>query len=501
MSSVFSVLKTVGKPLPSLIPLYFFLAMFCVALGFDFNIFTVSVYDQKRLIQVSTFVLLGITLLFDRRLLIDIHQAWSYLPTISRRVLLLVAVLGALSSYLAPLPKPAFQEWSLFGLLFMFTLYVSTQLSSLSVQKVVLAMLAIAVSLYSWRFLAGAYLPSLGLIGGIKGYDVFVGFAHPRFLNQIQTWVLPLFPALLVVFSGVPRRYYWLLWVPGILGWTLLYASSGRATLIAMICSAIVVLVLFTRKSFAWLKVHSLFAIVGLALYLLLFHAIPHMLSVGMNLPKVTERLAQDGLMGRESLWRLAWEITRENPLLGLGPQQYANYHYHAIAAHPHSAYFQWVSEWGLVSFALICGLLVYGFTKWVKFCRHTLHKDNGEESIILISLTASLVAGATHALVSGIIVMPFSQMLMCLVIGWVLAIYFSAGISNSSHSGAINFQRIGVLTIALIFIGTISYTSYPALTQTDQLREAYLTQYPREKILKPRFWNQGLIGWQKVQQ
>jgi O-antigen ligase len=220
------------------------------------------------------------------------------------------------------------------------------------------------------------------------------------------------------------------------------------------------------------------------------------MLSVGMNLPKVTERLAQDGLMGRESLWRLAWEITRENPLLGLGPQQYANYHYHAIAAHPHSAYFQWMSEWGLVSLALICGLLVYGFTKWVKFCRHTLHKDNGEESIILISLTASLVAGATHALVSGIIVMPFSQMTMSLVIGWVLAIYFSDNMFKKTTSGVKNHQRIVLLIISVMFLGTISYTSYPAISQIDQLRENYLAKYPQTTILKPRFWRQGLIGW-----
>jgi O-antigen ligase len=498
MNSIFQKLPVANKSIFHVVPLYFFLVMFCLALGFEFSIFSQSVYDQKRLIQLATFMLLGVVLLVDRSLLIRMGNLWANFPPPTRIAFLLVAVLGVISSYFAPLPKHAFQEWSLFGLLFIFALYVGSQLVSFSLQKVVLAMLAIAIALYSWRYLTGAYIPSLSSPNAVRGYELFIGFAHPRFLNQIQSWVLPLMPALPVIFIGVPRRYHWLLWVSGLTGWMLLFASSGRATLIAMIFSAIVVFLLFHKRSLLWLKTHAFFAISGLILYIVLFHWLPQLVSIEMDLPKVTERLAQSGLMGRDRLWGLAWEIALANPLIGLGPQQYANYNYHAIAAHPHSAYLQWLSEWGLLSFGLLSGLLVYGFAKWVKFCRITLKQEGSGQSILLIALTASLVAGATHALVSGIIVMPFSQMMMGLIIGWVLAVYFSASTYNWTGSLPNRFQHVSLLVCVVIFQGTILYSSFIAIAHINQLREEFLNQYPHETILKPRFWDQGLIGWQE---
>jgi putative inorganic carbon (HCO3(-)) transporter len=498
MHSFFQNFRSENISIFQIIPLTFFLLMFCLALGFENSMYSQSVYDQKRIIQLVTFILLGVVLLFSQDLLRRMQSVWANFPTTTRRVLLLVAVLGVISSYFASLPKHAFQEWSLFGLLFIFTLYVGTQLSSFLVQKIVLAVLAIGISLYSWRYLAGVYLPSLGIADAVRGYGLFIGFAHPRFLNQIQSWVLPLLPALVIVFRGVQKRYQWLLWLPGILCWTLLFASSGRATLIAMIVSAVAIFIFFHRKCLQWLKLHVLFAISGLIFYLILFQAIPQILSVEMNIPNVTERLAQDGLMGRERLWGLAWELTRSNPLLGMGPQQYANFKYHAIAAHPHSAPLQWMSELGIVSFGLVLGVLVFGFIRWLKFSRREVTGSSAEQSIVLIGLTASLIAGSIHALVSGIIVMPFSQMIMCMIIGWALAVYNRTYIS--ADLGPVTFHHVGFISVVILFLLAILYASYPNITHIDKSRAEFITQHPEETIFKPRFWNQGLIGWRHGQ-
>jgi len=508
-AKVFNIKEVSSKYFPS-IPLIFFLTIFCLVLGFEVFQFTDSEYDQKRFFQLLTFVVLSVVLLTDRRPNVYLTSAWSSFPRITRRALLLIAVLGAVSSYLAPLPKPAFQEWSLFGLLFIYTLYVQTQLGSYAIQKIVLILLAVAFSLYGWRFLAGAYIPSLANGMTIRGYELFVGFAHPRFLNQIQSWVLPLLPVLPVAFGGlVVRHYKWFLWIPGIVGWVLLFASSGRATLMAMAVAAIAIVVIFNRNSLPWLKTHFLFFICGLMIYLVLFQWTPWILSLEMNFPRVTERLANDGLMGRDRLWGLALQLVEAHPILGTGPQQYANYHNHAIAAHPHSAPLQWVSEWGMVSFITLCSVLGYGFYKWVVFCRRYFNSGYSQSGhlsanacetnevlpVLLPGLTASLVAGATHSLVSGVIVMPFSQMLMCLIIGWVLSIYYESKqadrVANRSSVGQL--KMISVLA-ALLF--TLGYVSFPDIVNLRQTREAFLAQNPKQTILKPRFWNQGLIGW-----
>lgn len=484
----------------SSIPLYFFLLMICLGLGFDFSFICKSVYDQKRMIQFAIFVLLVLVFLFDRKQVGGICSAWSTLPPITRSALKLVIVLGAVSCFLSPLPKYAFQEWSLFGLLFLLMLYLSDRLVSFSAQKIVLLTLAVAFSIYAWRFLAGAYFPEMTIDIKMENRELFVGFIHPRFLNQLQSWLLPLLAVFVIVFRYVQNSYRWLLWIPGMTGWMLLFLSNGRGTLIAMVFSSVVVLILFGQKAFKWFKIHATLAILGFLFYIFLFYILPYILSIKIDMLNMADRLANEGLNSRDLLWSMALDLALANPIFGFGPQQFALVDNQALAAHPHSAPIQWISEWGMISFCLVFGIVIYGFIKWIKFVKNRLNEPSTAQSALLVGLTASLTAGATHSLVSGVIVMPFSQLLLCVILGWVLSIYNTVKNPNSTIFKPEIFQKAGLTIAALVFLFTLFYTSFPDIVQTDQASEKFLIQYPNKTVINPRFWKQGLIGVKNTQ-
>ena len=489
--------ETKIKTLYRSFPLYVFLFLFAISLGFDLPGIWDSVYDQKRVVQLVVLILLALSMVFLPTVANAICKAWLVLPFLSRYVFLTVVVLGGVSSLLAPYQNAAFQEWSLFGLLFLLILYLQSTLYKQRNEKIVLTWLGFGVLLYSWRYFSSAFLPSLFNQHATVGYELFIGFAHPRFYNQIQSWLLPLLVLLPIAFTKTPRRYLWVLWIPGITSWTLLFASSGRGTLIAMAISTVAVLIIFKNKAKAWIKIHLWYAGSGLLLYVGLFRGLPWLMNIELSAEEITSRLANAGLMGRDSLWNYALQMIIDNPVLGIGPQQYAIYDVHKIAAHPHSAPLQWMSEWGLLSFLLISGLLIFGFSNWISFCKKkfSLGDKNSLQNMLLIALTASLLSGATHSLVSGVIVMPYSQLLMCTVIGWTLATYYR---EREATTLTVSLRyRLLASGCATILLGILVFTTGSDVLTTDKRQKEYLAEHPQQTILRPRIWNQGHIAWQ----
>jgi O-antigen ligase len=256
------------------------------------------------------------------------------------------------------------------------------------------------------------------------------------------------------------------------------------------------VVVLFRGRSLAWAKTYLMLAIYGLLVYGLFFIFIPPYLGLEHEPSTVIQRLGNDGLMGRDRLWGRALELWIGQPIFGIGPQQYAVFELQNSAAHPHSAPLQWLSEWGIISFCIVSALLFWGAIAWLAFSRKFVNEATAQQSVILISVTASLVAGSVHGLVSGIIVMPLSQLTMCLVVGWALAIYHgscrTAGVREQPRSS----EQRGLVILVLLLTATLAATSYPEIAMGERRTSSYTDSHPEEKWLRPRFWQQGYIGW-----
>jgi hypothetical protein len=107
-------------------------------------------------------------------------------------------------------------------------------------------------------------------------------------------------------------------------------------------------------------------------------------------------------------------------------------------------------------------------------------------------ALLASVTAASTHALFSGIINMPLSQITMVLVIGWMLGIYFRPALSDGLPPISVKARTLWLILIVAACIGLLAGIVPDLLNFAELMNN---THVPRGATLfMPRFWQQGLI-------
>ena len=150
----------------------------------------------------------------------------------------------------------------------------------------------------------------------------------------------------------------------------------------------------------------------------------------------------------------------------------------------------QLAAEWGLVAAALIAGLASWAFLKWTTAARRA--EDAQENVLLRVSLTGSMIAGATHSLVSGVIVMPLSQTALALVCGWALACYRSGtalagAVRNDDHQAR---RWTGGIILSSAVVALVSMTAYDARHLHG---DSSWQQEPVPFRAQPRFWQQKM--------
>ncbi|MDX1590604.1 MAG: hypothetical protein R3283_01495, partial [Balneolaceae bacterium] len=112
----------------------------------------------------------------------------------------------------------------------------------------------------------------------LTGKDVLY-FSNKRFFNHTQTWTFPILFSMITFFKA--KRSEWtnlevgLLFFLASMWWVLVFASGGRGTLVAVLGSAIIVLIVFKRDARQYLKAVFSTLIAGSVAYLLLFIVLP----------------------------------------------------------------------------------------------------------------------------------------------------------------------------------------------------------------------------------
>ena len=141
----------------------------------------------------------------------------------------------------------------------------------------------------------------------------------------------------------------------------------------------------------------------------------------------------------RIQLWRSAWQMALDHPLLGVGPDQFL-YHYRSNyllpAAwqepnlnHPHNLLLDWWTRLGLPGLVLGIGWLgagVWGVWRWL---RRTVR--NAGVAALALGALAAAAAGLAHGLIDVSYALPE------LMLVWVLIFHLEAGDAASTPGAA----------------------------------------------------------------
>ncbi|MEX0681392.1 MAG: O-antigen ligase family protein [Balneolales bacterium] len=436
------------------------------------------------------FILAGTACLIfgSRRFLHDWLHVWFALPRITRWGLAALLLLGILSSLNALAVRYALLEMSVFVMLFVWAIAVAgcyrkfPQLATILILGTVL----LCTFFYSIKFFT-SYLIYLFVEGALlwPAGDMVLGFSHVRFFNQIQTWTIPL---LILAIWLLPPKYIVLKWcLSGLasIWWMLVFAADARGTIIASSFAIFSIAVLYRKQAFSWVYLQIVTSVSGFFLYLLLFR-IPS--------GEAGSGLIRYGGTGRLNMWSNAESLIRQDPVLGVGPMHYGYFENQFAFAHPHNAYLQFAAEWGMFSFLILFMIILYGYYALFRQNHDVCKKEQGGVAMVVrTGITASLLAAAVHASVSGIIVMPMSQMYMALIPGWALGIYFLDKKNTSMVLPKYSEWLLRLLLLcAIIFM--VWGTSKDVLTLNKD-QETYREEHNPQRFA-PRFWHQGLIEW-----
>jgi hypothetical protein len=421
-----------------------FMTLLCLALLANFML--VAGHDHQRLVEIAAVLLGAGFALVDRgTTAIDLFAGRA------GTALAAFFVLGILSAASAFSPRfAAFEVANLF-LLYLLASLVAAEIARNGQASIpfVLHCVGGVCAFYVFLFIV-AYVGGLSLGIPLALDDFTTNFSNIRFFNHTQTSTLPL---LILLCCLTPRgaRLRWLWLAVTAYWWMALFATTGRGTLAGMAAGCIAVAVLARGRAVPYLRQVAVTAALGLFAYFFFLTVVPALLGAeGMrSFSYAFERTAADPASGRTLLWHLAVTLIGQHPWLGVGPMHFAHHagHLH-IGAHPHDWLFQIAVEWGFP--ALVCLLIAvaFGLRALLRAGARVEH-DDATNQAIFAALLAGAVAILVDGLVSGIFVMPQSQLAVALYLGCALGWQRIIGPATTTATGGIQHGVRAVCVVA----------------------------------------------------
>ena len=136
------------------------------------------------------------------------------------------------------------------------------------------------------------------------------------------------------------------------------------------------------------------------------------------------------------------------------------------------------LGEWGLI--ALLC-VLILAVRTGLSFLKRLKHQGSGVQTDppLKAMLSISLIAGVIHACLSGVLIMPASQVSTVLIAGWALSLSGNTRLQPKTSSLTVSILITGVFITCAVLVFAIS-----ELTQLSE-RTSYSVQYGK---MMPRF-------------
>tara|TARA_B100000953_G_scaffold195153_1_gene160741 strand:- start:13 stop:489 length:477 start_codon:yes stop_codon:yes gene_type:complete len=152
----------------------------------------------------------------------------------------------------------------------------------------------------------------------------------------------------------------------------------------------------------------------------------------------------------------------------------------------------KWAAEYGWISTLLLLSLIVWAFSSWIKKTKQSKLDDC--DLNFRVALTASIITAASHSLVSGVMIMPLSQLMLVVIIGWIVGIYFSN--QPIEKIPWLSVKSIGSLTLILWIGWNFVQSIEPEVRYIINGPHNEITVFNPSEVLQPRFWHQGIIPW-----
>lgn len=447
-------------------------------------------HDQQRVGQTVGMALAAVaaTLVFGPGGLLPPRL----LDASQRRLVALLIAAGIVSACLAHHPLWGFAEISLgVGSLGIAWLVATMRrLRGAVVDRVLLAVVFCTCAGLIARFLAAYLAAVMGREGVLNAWSLLDGFSNPRFYGQFLTLSLPLLVVPLLA-SGELRRHAHVAGVLAALAWTIAITSGTRGTWLGMAVAA-AFLACTGPTGRRWTVLQMSAAVAGAVLFWIAMTVVPGALEMRTEhhaAARLTASLSQ-----RDIIWRQALEVAYQHPVLGIGPMQLADLP-NGVAAHPHQAWLQWAAELGMPSTLLATWLVACAAWTLVSIVR-TRGESTQERDVLRLCLMGSVVGALAQAMVDGVLVMPYSQLWVALLGGWLVGLQPQAMPSDAVASAPHTAPR-GALSLWLAAFATsvavlafVVVRDYPHLAQREQAFAQSIGGH-----FQPRFWAQGVIN------
>ncbi len=457
-------------------------------------------HDEQRLVQLMLVWVVAAILL--GKLLTGRAQGALAWCAQRRRQMLALGVffgIGLISALRATLPGWAMLEWSHLLLLVVLCIVVSKAIENNAGAQDWLFMALVAAAVFYMLQVLVLYFAAVFVMHAADNNVVVVGFSHRRFAAQLQAMLIPMLGALYFQYDARRVRLVRaLLMLLAGFAWMLCFVAAARGAAVALLAS-VLALALLGRASWSrWMKFYAVSLLAGAAMVLLLFVLLPDWLGATMSWEnRLTSNAASPGLAdspGRLFLWAKALAMAQHSSLLGIGPMHFA-YQFHNEGAHPHNLVLQLMAEWGPLAMLCFVGVLLDAYFRFGKFAVGGARSQNSNSKTQLTAegLWAVLTIIAVYALIDGLFVMPYSQMLIVFFAAWAMAIHRSESAPKLAPSKAMAW-RISLIAALLIALASIAVNGFPVFGKSREREQRY-EAITKLDFLFPRFWAQGWIG------
>lgn len=459
-----------------------------LCLGLFANFMLVAGHDHQRLVEMGLVLFGGGVVLAARRTAGDLFSG------IAGKALAAFFVLGIVGIAPAFAPRfAAFEVANLF-LLYLLASAVAAEIARYGQASILLVTrcLAFACAPYIFLFIV-AYVGGLSLGIPLALDDFTTNFSNIRFFNHTQTSTLPLL-ILLCCLTPQTSKLRWLWLAVTTYWWMALFATNGRGTLLGVAAGCIATAVLAQRRAVPYLRQAAVTMALGLLAYLIFLVVVPALLGVeGMHsFSYAVERTAADPTSARWPLWHLAFALIGQHPWLGVGPMHFAHYtgHLH-IAAHPHDWLLQIGAEWGLPALLCLLTAVAFGLRALLR-AGANIGRDDADNQAIFAALILGAVAILVDGLVSGLFVMPQSQLAIALYLGCAIGWQRTVGPAMPAAAPGAVRRAAGTACVIVAMAGVVAGAWPEALAK---LRNEELT--PAQRALNtgtewPRLWKPG---------
>lgn len=472
-------------------------------------------YDVKRMLQFALLLALFLLPALNRRIRQELGALLACVPRWIGLTLLAVCAWGVLSAAVnarsAMHLANSLSEVALLTALVLavFVVAACRRISERAFDRVAVGLLALTgltVAVQELVAVAAAHANDLGY-----SYETALQyFSKPRFYNQVQSWTVPVIVALPLLFPRYSLARWLCLIVLG-LHWYVILMTAGRGTFVALATAFVFAVVFFPSLRKRLLQWQAAGLLLGAIVYVfVLFSFETDFLNTATGSfpelelsssaqtaaadPKAqvaTEprsRFLEESLgrpmahtSGRSWMWKFTLNDALQNPLLGIGPMNYACTS-GVWFGHPHNFPLQVAAEWGMpVAQALLAIVIVLLLRTSQIIRRGTFSSADDTNFAGLLFL--GVVAAAVHACFSGVPVMPASQVTGLIVCGILLGLLAPVP------------ARGGALLTNWLFIPCLVLAASLLALGAEELRtmEYRAAQLPA-RIIAPRIWQDAKV-------